>query len=59
METKYITIEQGVTKDSLTEAVEKEVQTVVVSDLETLVDEKITDAVTGGVAVNQITYGTF
>lgn len=59
METKYITVEQGVTKDSLTEAVEKEVQTVVVSDLETLVDEKIADAVTGGVAVNQITYGTF
>lgn len=59
METKYITVEQGVTKDSLTEAVEKEVQTVVVSDLEALVDEKIADAVTGGVAVNQITYGTF
>ena len=59
LETNYITIEQGVTKETLTETVEKEVQTVVVADLEALVDEKITEAITEGVSVNQIDYGTF
>ena len=59
LENNYITIENGVTKEELTETVEKEVQSVVVADLDALVEEKVSEAVTEGVSVNQIDYGTF
>ena len=51
LETKYITIEQGVTKTELTE----EVRNVVDTEVEEIIDNKIAE----GVAVTKIEYGTF
>ena len=51
LETNYITIEQGVTKEALAD----EVREVVGSEVENIVDEKLAE----GVAVNKIEYGTF
>jgi hypothetical protein len=51
LETNYITIEQGVTKEALAD----EVREVIGSEVENIVEEKLAE----GVAVNKIEYGTF
>jgi hypothetical protein len=51
LETNYITVEQGVTKEALAD----EVREVIGSEVETIVDEKLAE----GVTVTKIEYGTF
>lgn len=51
----YITVENGVTKEQLT----TEVRTVVDSEVETIVGDKIADAIANGATVSSIAYGEF
>lgn len=51
LETNYITVEQGVTKEELS----TEVREVVGTEVETIIEEKLAE----GVAVTKIEYGTF
>lgn len=55
IQNNYITIENGVTRENLEEAVKTQVET----EIDVLVDEKIAEVVEQGVTVSSIAYGEF
>ena len=55
VQNNYITIENGVTRENLEEAVKTQVET----EIDVLVDEKIAEVVEQGVTVSSIAYGEF
>lgn len=55
IQNNYITIENGVTRENLEEAVKTQVET----EIEVIVDEKIAEVVEQGVTVSSIAYGEF